>query len=382
MNRNNLYVKLIIVIAITVLVSACSRSQGNRGGVFETRDGVQYKVEVILTDLEIPWSIAFANGEMYFTERPGRFQVLRHKGTKPTLIASIAEVYHIGEGGLMGLAFHPRYPDTALVYFSHTYKDKSGNPKNRVVRFKLKDYQLTDPHIIIDNLPGASNHNGCRIRFGPDEKLYVTTGDASERERAQQMTSLAGKILRVDYDGSIPADNPFPNSSIYSLGHRNGQGIDWHPTSGLLFETEHGPSGFDGPGGGDEVNIIDAGKNYGWPVVHHRESSVGMISPLLEFTPAVAPSGGSFYSGKGIPQFANNFFMATLRGRHILRVVLRKENPRVVASAERMLEDLYGRIRDVVEGPDGHLYFCTSNRDRRATPKADDDKILRIIPAD
>jgi len=192
---------------------------------------------------------------------------------------------------------------------------------------------------------------------------------------------LGGKILRLNDDGSIPNDNPFKGSPVYSLGHRNGQGIDWHPTLGILFESEHGPSGFDGPGGGDEINIIEAGKNYGWPTIHHQQAGEGMERPLLEFTPAIAPSGASFCSGRQFPRFANNLFAATLRGGHILRVVLKISDPHVVAFSERLLEGEYKRIRDVVEGPDGFLYFCTSNRDGRASPSSDDDRILRIVPA-
>jgi glucose/arabinose dehydrogenase len=183
-------------------------------------------------------------------------------------------------------------------------------------------------------------------------------------------------------DGSVPPDNPFVDQpgarpEIWSYGHRNAQGIDWQPETGLMFQTEHGPSGFDGPGGGDEVNIAERGKNYGWPVIHHQQTREGMVSPLLEYTPAVAPASGIFYRGTAFPDFKNSFFFGCLRGKCLIRVVL--DGSRVV-SQERLLEDNYGRIREVAEGPDGIIYITTSNRDERGSPADNDDRILRLVP--
>jgi glucose/arabinose dehydrogenase len=221
------------------------------------------------------------------------------------------------------------------------------------------------------------------LGFGPDGKLYVTTGDATNRELAQRLDSLAGKTLRLNDDGSVPPDNPFAGrqgarAEIWSLGHRNAQGMDWQPGTGLMFQTEHGPSGFDGPGGGDEVNIVEAGKNYGWPAVHHTESREGMISPALVYTPAVAPASGIFYRGSAFPDYRGNYFFGCLRGRRIIRVEL---DGRRVVSQEDLLNDQYGRIREIAEGPDGAIYFSTSNRDGRGRPSASDDRILRLVPA-
>ena len=356
-------------------------SQGfSQEAVYKTEDGVQFRVEVVLSNLEIPWSLVFGpNGDLYFTERPGRLQVLRAGSRSPMLIAELEEVVHRGEGGLMGLALHPNFSQDSLLYVSYTYRARDGL-RNRVVRYRLRRAMLAQRSVIVDELPGARFHNGCRLRFGPDGKLYVTTGDATDRQIAQDLQSLGGKILRVNDDGSVPSDNPFRDSPIYAFGSRNAQGIDWHPGSGLLFETEHGPSGFDGPGGGDEVNIIEAGKNYGWPTVHHRQRRKGMVSPLLEYTPAVAPGSGTFYRGDLIPKFKENYFFGALRGQHIHRIVLDPSNPRKVSRTERLLEGEFRRIRDVAEGLDGAIYFCTSNRDGRARPFEDDDRILRIVP--
>jgi len=174
----------------------------------------------------------------------------------------------------------------------------------------------------------------------------------------------------VNDDGSIPADNPFPNSPIWTLGHRNPQGIDWDPASALLFETEHGPSGFDGPGGGDEVNIIEKGRNYGWPLVHHRASRAGFVSPLLEYTPAVAPASGTFWR--------NDFWFGCLRGEHVHHVVLDAKDRRRVVSEEKLFTT-YGRIREVAAAPDGSLYFSTSNRDGRGDRREGDDRIYRVV---
>ncbi|GJQ21875.1 MAG: hypothetical protein HBSIN02_22300 [Bacteroidia bacterium] len=315
---------------------------------------------------------------MYFTERSGKLSVLRPGKQQADLIAEIPDVIHQGEGGLMGLALHPQFKANRLLYISYTFRLKAGLA-NKVDRFELRNGRLQGRKTIVPYLPGSSVHNGCRLKFGPDGKLYVTTGDAADREIAQDPGSLGGKILRLNDDGSIPADNPSPGSPLYALGFRNPQGIDWHPLSGLLFETEHGPSGFDGPGGGDEVNIVDPGRNYGWPVIHHREMKEGYESPLLEYTPAVAPASGMFYRGTAFPGFRNSFFFGCLRGARIQRVVLDPGNPRIVKFEESLLKGEFGRIREVAEGPDGFIYFSTSNTSR-GRPAKDDDRILRIVP--
>ena len=281
----------------------------------------------------------------------------------------------------MGMTLHPQFSQNHLLYLAYAYSS-SGGERVRVVRFRETGGGLTERKVIIEDIPAAQFHAGTRLRFGPDGKLYVTTGDATTREIAQRLDSLGGKVLRLNDDGTVPTDNPFvgrPDArpEIWSYGHRNSQGIDWQPGTNLLFETEHGPSGFDGPGGGDEVNIAERGKNYGWPVIHHRATKEGMESPLLEYTPACAPASGAFYRGSALAQFKGNFFFGCLAGRGLQRVVL---DGRRVVSQERLLEGKYGRIRDVAEGPDGALYFSTSNRDGRGSPARDDDRIMRLVP--
>lgn len=343
-----------------------------------TRDGLSLKVETFVTGLEVPWSIVFTSpSRMLVTERPGRVRVVENGALQPAPLAVLSDVESSGETGLMGLAVAPDYEKSRWLYISYAYS-ASGGTRVRVVRFHDDGASLSNRKVLIEGLPAARFHAGCRLRFGPDGKLYVTTGDATTREIAQKMDSLGGKTLRLNPDGSIPPDNPFPGSPIFSLGHRNSQGLDWQPGTGLLFQTEHGPSGFDGPGGGDEVNIVEKGKNYGWPVVHHKASREGMVSPLLEFTPAVAPSGASFVTGSKLPGLKGDFVFACLRGESLTRVRLDPKGPRRVVDTEPLFLREYGRLREVVNGPDGALYFATSNRDGRGSVRQGDDRILRL----
>ncbi len=296
------------------------------------------------------------------------------------LSPNVPAVLSIGEGGLMAVALDPNFATNHLLYLSYTTRDANGEIINRVVRYREEKGTLTDQTVILDNIPGAQFHDGCRVVFGPDGKLYITTGDATERNLAQQMDSLAGKILRLNPDGTIPTDNLFPGSPVYTFGHRNPQGLAWHPITKTAFSTEHGPSGFDGPDGGDEFNLIRAGKNYGWPVIAYNQTRAGMEAPLLSFTPAIAPASGAFYQGKRLSEFTNNFFFGAARGQHLHRVVLAAPDFTAVQAHEALLQGAFGRIREVIAGPDGALYFTTSNRDGRARPGPDDDQILRIVP--
>lgn len=369
----------------SVLLLGCSGPPPGRGaGEVESAPTaeVAFKVETVIGNLEVPWSIVWATDErMFFTERPGRVRVYENGQLRRDPIFTVPDVEGTGESGLMSLALHPQFVSNHQVYLSYAYK--SDQMRVKVVRYRESPTGFTEPKVIIQDIPAARFHAGCRIRFGPDAKLYITTGDATDRSLAERLDSLAGKTLRLNDDGTVPQDNPFVGQSnarpeIWSYGHRNAQGLDFQPGSNLMFQTEHGPSGFDGPGGGDEVNIVEKGKNYGWPVIHHKETRAGMESPLLEYTPACAPASGSFYRGSSFPQFRGNFFFGCLQGMRIIRVVL--EGRRVV-SQEDLLDRKYGRIRDVAEGPEGYLYFSTSNRDGRGTPAADDDRIIRLVPA-
>lgn len=374
--------KLFALLTVLSILAACKSAPPGRGaGEIESSAATQtnFKVETVVSGLEVPWSIVWTpDGRMLINERPGRVRVVVNGQLRPEPLYKVPDVETSGESGLMGLALHPQFSANHFLYLSYAY----AGDRVRVVRFREDGTTLQDRKVIIENIPAAQYHAGCRIRFGPDGKLYITTGDATERSLAQKLDSLAGKTLRLNDDGTVPADNPFvgqPNArpEIWSLGHRNAQGMDWQPGSNLMFQTEHGPSGFDGPGGGDEVNIVERGKNYGWPIVHHTDTRPGFESPLLVYTPAVAPASGMFYRGSLLPQFRGNFLFGCLRGERIIRVVL---DGRKVVSQENLLERKYGRIRDVAEGPDGGIYFSTSNRDGRGKPTSDDDRIIRMMP--
>ncbi len=363
---------------LTACLPHAEKESGPDTRTFKTKDGIALRVETVASGLEVPWSLAFTSpARLLVAERPGRIRLIEGGVLLATPLAVLADVESTGETGLMGLTLAPDYESSRFLYLSYAYDSRPGI-EVRVVRFRDEGFRLSDRKVIIERIPAARLHAGCRLRFGPDGKLYVTTGDATERELAQRLDSLAGKTLRLNSDGTVPADNPFPGSPIFSLGHRNSQGLDWHRASGLQFQTEHGPSGFDGPGGGDEVNIVEAGKNYGWPLIHHRQSREGLVSPLLEFTPAIAPAGASFVTGEKLPSLKGDFLFACLRGERLVRVHLDPKNPRQVVDVDHLFVGEFGRLREVVGGPDGALYFTTSNRDGRGSVRRGDDRIFRL----
>ena len=335
-------------------------------GAFTTQDGVRFRVEVIATALDFPWALAFApDGRLFITERPGRVRILDLAARTSETALILDDVSAPGAAGALGLALDPDYAQTRLVYLYYTARVSAGGAVNRVVRYRETGGRLGERAVLIDNIPAAGIHDGGRLRFGPDGLLYVTNGDAANTGLPQDLGSLAGKILRVNPGGTTPRGNPF-SSLIYSYGHRNPQGIDWHPGTGELWATEHGATG------NDEINVIEAGVNFGWPRIEGTQTMAGMRAPIAAYNPAIAPSGASFYRGQAFPAFVDNLFIATLRGAHILRLRL-DGAARRIAAQERLLENEYGRIRDVVSGPDGSLYFATSN--------GGNDRVGRLVPA-
>lgn len=310
-----------------------------------------FRVEEVARGLSVPWAIVFAgDNRLLVTERPGKITEIKNGVVNMTPLISFPEVVEKSEDGLMGLTSDGSYLYACLAY------QKGSGLVNKIVRLKDLGNKIEVDRIILDDLPSAANHAGCRIKFGPDKKLYITVGDATKRDLAQNKNSYAGKMLRMNSDGA--------EVEIYSLGHRNSQGFDWHPKTGELWATEHGPSGFDGPGGGDEINIIRQGGNYGWPNVSHTtDKKAGYESPIAVFTPAVAPAAGAFWDGE--------FYFAGLRGEGIWKV-----NPD--GSTVKLPNINYGRIRELIVGPDNALYFSTSNTDGRGKPRDGDDKIYRL----
>ena len=342
------------------------------------KEPVEIVIEEVAGGLEVPWSIAFTSPtRMLITERPGRVRAVVDGELLETPLYIFAEVSTTGEEGLMGLALDPHYDQNHFIYVSYAYNEGS-KLQVRVVRLTDSGESLIDPLTLLEGIPAAQYHAGSRIAFGPDQLLYVTTGDATNKNIAQDQKSLGGKILRMNKDGSVPEDNPFEGSLVYSYGHRNSQGLAWNPENNELYATEHGPSILDGPAGGDEINHILPGENYGWPLVSHKEKKEGTEKPMLLFTPAVAPGGATFYTGSKIPQFTGKLFFAGLKGEGVYEVEIDEDDPNDVKSYEKLGGVDFGRIRDIVEGPDEALYFLTSNRDGRGKALTGDDKVYRI----
>jgi aldose sugar dehydrogenase len=339
-------------------------------------------VQLIAAGLEVPWAVALApDGRLFVTERPGRVRIVdfaTRGGLRPEPWARVpARATPDAERGLLGIALDPDFARTGFVYLYYSYAGPGGATLNRLVRLRDANGVGTDETVLLDNIPGAANHDGGRIAFGPDGKLYVATGDGEQQGRAQDRGSLGGKILRLEKDGTVPADNPLPGSPVYSLGHRNVQGIAFHPDTRVLYATEHGPSGFFPACCQDEVNRIEAGANYGWPIVTGRPGDSRFRDPIAWSgnVDTWAPSGAAFATRTG--PLRGSLLFANLRGQYLHRIVLTPDGSGV-AFEERLIVNQYGRLRDVHEVPSGEFLVLTSNRDGRGRPHVDDDRILLV----
>lgn len=347
--------------------------------------GTPVSVETVASGLVVPWALAFApDGRIFVTERPGRVRVIGQTGLEPEPWAEL-DVAATGEAGLLGIALAPDFTSTGHVFVAGTFAARD-RLVGRVVRLTERNGRGTDPQVIIDGVPAFALHAGSALSFGPEGFLYVTTGDARRPELAQDLRSLAGKVLRVRPDGRPAPGNPDPASPVWALGLRNPQGLAWHPESGDLFATDHGPSGAPDEGfrrNDDELNVIVRDGNYGWPRVAGRNHT-GFLPPLALWSPALAPSGLAAYDGPH-EAWRGSLFVGTLRGQQLQRVQLapdadgRRLGWRVDRQSS-LLDEEVGRIRAVAMGPDGHLYITTSNRDGRASPGPEDDRVLRLVP--
>ncbi|OGE76307.1 MAG: hypothetical protein A3C85_01455 [Candidatus Doudnabacteria bacterium RIFCSPHIGHO2_02_FULL_48_21] len=325
-------------------------------------------LEIIATGLQIPWDVDFLpDGEILVTERPGNLLVIDQEKK----VIKISGVRQTAEGGLMGLAVHPEFSKNRWIYLYITSQSGRG-VINRVERYRLENNDLSERTVIIDNIPGSEVHDGGQIEFGPptpagsgqvEHYLYISNGDAGNQSLAQDKNSLAGKILRLRDDGSLPADNPFGNA-VYSMGHRNPQGLAWD-SSGRLWSTEHGPSGLQT--GHDELNLVEKGKNYGWPLVRGDEERAGMTKPFIHSgaSETWAPAGLAFHNGK--------LYFAGLRGQTLYAA----DSQNAAAGLQKFFMKTYGRLRAVKSSAEG-LYFTTSNRDGRGQPKDGDDKLILV----
>ncbi len=348
---------------IAVIAASAAEAPASAGDLLQVR--------TVASGLDTPWDMEWGpDGSMWVTERPGRISRIDVATGKVTPVGEI-EVTEVSESGLMGMAFHPEFASQPYVYLAHSYRSLTGI-RNRLIRMRYANGRLTDPQTLLDDIPGAGNHNGSRLAIGPDRMLYMTTGDAGDGARAQDRKSVAGKVLRLTLDGKPAPGNPFDNE-VWSYGHRNPQGIAFQPGTNALYVAEHGPSE------ADEVNLVERGRNYGWPEVRGACDSDAerafcgankVMEPVAEFTPTLGVAGAAFDG-------PTTLFVTALSGRVVLRTTLTPDGKRA-ASVERLHSGEFGRIRDVLVGRDGAVYIATSNRDGRGSPASDDDRILRI----
>ena len=321
-------------------------------------------VTILAENLDKPRAIAISNDRIFVTEKDGVIRIIQNNTLleSPLVTLRSADVF---DGGLLGITLHPNFSSNHFMYVFLTY-DEDGYLWNKILRITESENKLVNAEIILDKIPGSSFTNGGFLKFGPDEKLYIGTGTVSDASHLpQDLGSLSGKILRLNDDGSIPDDNPFSNSPIYSLGHRNPQGMTWDD-DGNMFVAEFGPEK------NDEINLILSGKNYGWPE-QQCSGNEDFEDAILCFDPSIEPGGILFYSGDLI-DFESPFIMASMRAANLYQLDFEEG-----LSSQKSILSGIGRVRDVVQGPDGSLYVITSNTDGKGFPDSMDDKLLRIL---
>jgi glucose/arabinose dehydrogenase len=337
--------------------------------MIDTKEGT-LKVETFAEGLEFPWGLAFLpDGRMLVTERPGRLRIVDKNGEKPEPLKGVPKVFAEGQGGLLDVALDPKFAENGIVYLSYSEPSEGGRAGTAVARGKLGTEGLENVEVIFRQTPKTDDdlHYGTRLVFAPDGKLFVTLGERFKFAPAQNLTSTLGKVVRINPDGSVPQDNPFVGredtlEEIYSYGHRNPQGVAIHPETGKLWENEFGPLG------GDELNIVEPGKNYGWPVVswgkHYDGKDIPdppthpeFVDASYHWSPVISPSGMTFYTGDAIPAWKGNLLISGLTSQGIVRLTLDGDK---VADEERI--KLGKRIRNVVQGPDGAVYALTDQK--------------------
>jgi len=358
---------LLLTLCITLL-SSCTSAR-------------THSYEVITDGLDHPWAVAFLpDGRMLVTERPGRLRLIEEGQLNPMPISGLPNIKAHGQGGLLDLILHPNYPDNGWLYFSYAEPDRNGYG-TAVARARLDGLQLRDLEVIfrMNKKSSSGHHFGSRLAFDRDGYLYISVGERGERQLAQDLSTDNGSIIRLHDDGHIPADNPFVNTpgalpEIYSYGHRNPQGLALNPATGKIWSHEHGPKG------GDEINIIRPGRNYGWPIITYGREYVlgtkigegthknGMEQPIYYWDPSIAPSGMAFYNGDKYPGWRGNLFVGALKFQLLARLELDGDK---VVKEEPLLQGELGRIRDVRVGPDSYLYLLTDE---------DNGKLVRILP--
>lgn len=357
---------LFVLLTSLIIFAKCQKQAGNKNIV--AGDGT-IKDSVIVQGLNFPWEILWGpDNFIWMTERGGKISCVNPATGSVTTVFTISEVFANGEGGLLGMILHPNFASTPQVFVAYNYM-KSGSYVKKIVRYTYNGTTLINPVVIIDNIAAAWIHNGCRLLISSDLKLFITNGDAGNDALPQNASSVNGKILRLNLDGSIPSDNPVAGNPYWTLGHRNPQGLVF--ANNTLFSSEHGPDT------DDEINIIEKGRNYGWPNVTGfcKGSSESVFctannvkEPVRAWTPTIATSGLDYYNNNLIPQWKNSLLLASLKDETFYQLKLNSSNG--VAETNEFFGNKYGRLRDICVSPTGKVYICTSN--------GGNDKIIEV----
>ena len=355
----------LLCLFVLLFATNCKKNQNDNGS--EDLPDVELKSKIVVSGLNLPWEMVYGpDNFIWFTEKSGKISRLNPATGQIVPLLSIADVRTNGEGGLLGMTLHPDFSSNPYVYVVYGY---GSTYKAKVVRYTYASGALGSARILLDQIPAASIHNGSRLLISGD-KLFITTGDASDTSTPQNINSVSGKILRINLDGSIPSDNPYPNNPVWSLGHRNPQGLVL--VGNKLFSSEHGPDS------DDEINLIEKGRNYGWPNIKGLCDEAGeqsfcslnnIAQPLIKWTPTIAPSGLAYYNSDYIPQFRNSLLLAVLKNTKLMQLKLDDAQSRIVETKDFYV-NTYGRIRAICQSPEGKIYICTSN--------GNDDKIVEI----
>jgi len=358
---------ILLCLFVVVLATSCKKNSDDSNEETEPLPDVELKSRVVTFGLNLPWEMVYGpDNFIWFTEKSGKISRLNPATGQVSPLLTIAEVRVNGEGGLLGMALHPEFSTNPYVYVVYDY----GNPyKAKVVRYTYASGGLSSPLVLIDQIPASSIHNGSRLLISGG-KLFISTGDASDTNQPQNTASVSGKILRINLDGSIPTDNPIANNPLWSLGHRNAQGLVQVGTK--IFSSEHGPDS------DDEINIIEKGRNYGWPNIKGFCDEAGeqsfcsannVVPPLINWTPTIAPSGLAYYNSDYIPQFKNSLLLAVLKGTKLMQLKLDDAQTKITGTKDFYV-NTYGRLRAICQSLEGKIYFCTSN--------GSDDKIVEL----
>jgi glucose/arabinose dehydrogenase len=360
--------RLFTLIFSLFLLSACEKNKGDESS--QVLPDAEITTEVLTQSLIYPWELIYGpDSYIWFTERGGKISRLNPKNGVIALVHTIPEVTSTGEGGLLGMALHPDFTVSPYLYVIYDY-GSGANYRAKVVRFTFNNGVLIEPVVLLDQIPASSIHNGSRLLITPEQKLLITTGDANVAASAQDKNSLSGKILRLNLDGTVPDDNPFPGNPVWSYGHRNPQGLVL--ANNKLYSSEHGPNN------DDEINLIVKGKNYGWPNIEGFCNTAteqafcaqnDVAEPLKAWTPTIAPSGLTYYNSDQLPQWKNSLLMVTLKGTKLVQLKLDEAGETVTESNDFFLNQ-FGRLRAICQSPEGKIYLATSN--------GTNDKIIEV----